>query len=417
MKGPGTAVRLSWMLFVCVASTAGAQTLPSEPISIAGGRVTVGGDVTGTWGPDDPGFFNDTDYGHSALRMLRIDVSAAVKMGPHFTFLGEVRSENTTVRPYALYLRIRPWTAREFDIQVGRVPPTFGAFARRTYAGDNPLIGYPLGYQYMTTMRADALAQSADELLQKRSQGWGFLYSVGNRAFLGGVALVSAFRWDTGVQVHGTAGMLSATAAVTAGTVSNPLFHDDNSGRQVAGRVELRPVAGLVAGTSLAWGPFLSGDAARAATVPLPARVAPGNLADGEEKAFTQTAWGADLEYSRDHYIIRFETIVSAWRLPAVRQPALPSSLDSLATYIEGRYKLRPRLYVAARVENLAFSDVTGTRTTLGWDAPVSRVEVGGGYSIQRNLLLKLAYQYNKRGAGKEIPEAHLPAVQLLFWF
>jgi predicted porin len=211
--------------------------------------------------------------------------------------------------------------------------------------------------------------------------------------------------------------MLSATAAVTAGTVSNPLFHDDNSGRQVAGRVELRPVAGLVAGTSLAWGPFLSGSAARAATVPLPARVAPGNLADGQDKAFTQTAWGADLEYSRDHYILRVETIVSAWRLPAVRQPALPSSLDSLATYIEGRYKLRPRLYVAARLENLAFSDVTGTRTTLAWDAPVSRVEVGGGYSIQRNLLLKLAYQYNKRGAGKEIPEAHLPAVQLLFWF
>ena len=38
------------------------------------------------------------------------------------------------------------------------MPPTFGAFARRTYANDNPLIGYPLAYQYMTTMRADALA-------------------------------------------------------------------------------------------------------------------------------------------------------------------------------------------------------------------------------------------------------------------
>ena len=50
------------------------------------------------------------------------------------------------VRPYALYLRIRPWLNRDFDIQVGRVPPTFGAFARRTYANDNPLIGYPLAY-------------------------------------------------------------------------------------------------------------------------------------------------------------------------------------------------------------------------------------------------------------------------------
>jgi hypothetical protein len=408
MKALGSAVRLSWMLSVCVAGSAGAQTLPSEPISIAGGRVTVGGDVTGTFGADDPGFFDDTDYGHSALRMLRIDVSAAVKAGPHFTVLGEVRSENSQVRPYALYLRIRPWTAREFDIQVGRVPPTFGAFARRTYSGDNPLIGYPLAYQYMTTMRADALARDVDELLQKRGQGWLFGYSVGNRSFGGGVALVSAFRWDTGVQVHATSGMLSATGAVTAGTVSNPLFHDDNSGRQLAGRVELRPVAGLVAGASLARGPFLSRTAARVAT---------GNLADGHDTQFTQTAWGADLEYSRDHYLIRFETIASAWRLPAVGQPALPSSLDALSTSIEGRYKLRPRLYVAARVDNLAFSDVTGTTATLAWDAPVSRVEVAAGYSLQRNLVLKLAYQYNKRGAGKELPEAHLPAVQLAFWF
>jgi predicted porin len=195
---------------------------------------------------------------------------------------------------------------------------------------------------------------------------------------------------------------------VTAGTVSNPLFHDDNSGRQLAGRVELRPVAGLVAGASLARGPFLSRTAARVAT---------GNLADGHDTQFTQTAWGADLEYSRDHYLIRFETIASAWRLPAVGQPALPSSLDALSTSIEGRYKLRPRLYVAARVDNLAFSDVTGTTATLAWDAPVSRVEVAAGYSLQRNLVLKLAYQYNKRGAGKELPEAHLPAVQLAFWF
>ena len=112
-----------------------------------------------------PGHFNYTDYEHSALRLFRVDVAAAVKAGPHFTLLGEIRSENfDTVRPYALYLRIRPWTNRDFDIQVGRVPPTFGAFARRTYANDNPLIGYPLSYQYLTTIRPDSVPASGDEL-------------------------------------------------------------------------------------------------------------------------------------------------------------------------------------------------------------------------------------------------------------
>src|SRR6185436_6936671 len=212
MTGWGRITR-AWMLLLCIAGRAGAQVLPAEPIAVAGGRLTFGGDVSATIGPKDPGFFNFTDYNHSTLRMLRVDFSAAAKAGDHFSLLAEVRSENFgQVRPYALFVRIRPWTARDFDIQVGRVPPTFGAFARRTYAGDNPLIGYPLAYQYMTTMRADALAANVDELLRKRSLGWGFRYSVGEPAPGGGVPLVTAFRWDTGVQVHVVKGILSGTA-------------------------------------------------------------------------------------------------------------------------------------------------------------------------------------------------------------
>ena len=161
-----TCARLTCLLLVVAAGGAQAQTLPSEPIALANGRVTISGDVSAGFGSEDLGFFNYTDYEHSALRMLRLDVSTAIKAGPHFTILGEIRSENLgTVRPYALYLRIKPWTLRDFDIQVGRVPPTFGAFARRTYANDNPLIGYPLAYQYLTTLRPDSIPASAEELL------------------------------------------------------------------------------------------------------------------------------------------------------------------------------------------------------------------------------------------------------------
>ena len=170
---------------------------------LADGHVTISGDVSASMAPDDPGFFNYTDYEHSALRLLRLDLSAMVKAGDHLAFLGEVRTENVdSPRPYALYVRIRPWTARAFDIQVGRVPPTFGAFARRTYASDNPLIGYPLAYQYLTSLRPDALPANADELLRMRGRGWLSNFSIGNLAPDRGVPLASAFRWDTGVQVH-----------------------------------------------------------------------------------------------------------------------------------------------------------------------------------------------------------------------
>jgi hypothetical protein len=402
-----TAARLAWLLIVCAAGAAGAQTLPSEPIALADGRVTVGGDVSASFGSADPGFFNYTDYQHSALRMLRLDVSAAAKAGPHFTLLGELRSENLgSVEPYALYLRIRPWTARDFDIQVGRVPPTFGAFARRTYASDNPLIGYPLAYQYLTTLRPDSLPASANELLLKRSLGWRVRYSIGNTDPDRGVPLVNAFRWDTGVQVHGTKGIVSVAASVTAGTVSNPLFTDDNNGRQIAGRVELRPVAGLIVGTSLARGPFVSAAAARAAA------------ADGRDGDFTETAFGGDVEYSHGYYLVRMETIVNAWRLPIVDSPALDLRLRAVSTSLEGRYKLRPGLYAAARFDRLGFSELAGTRVTEPWDAPVTRIEIGAGYSIQRNLLLKVSYQHDNRDGGDILPRvAHMSATQLVFWF
>jgi len=45
-------------------------------------------------------------------------------------------------------------------------------------------------------------------------------------------------------------------------------------------------------------------------------------------------------------------------------------------------------------------------------------VEIGGGYSIQRNLLLKGSFQHNHRDGGLLLPSvANMIAAQLVFWF
>ena len=155
---------------------------------------------------------------------------------------------------------------------------------------------------------------------------------------------------------------------------------------------------------SAARGPFVSRTAAR------------GAVGDGHDDRFTQTAWGADVEYSRDYYLLRLETIVSDWTLPIVRAPALALPLRAVSTSVEGRYKIRPGLYAAARFDHLDFSEIAGTARTDTWDAAVTRVEAGVGYSLQRNLLLKLSYQYNARDGGR-VRRLGLPAAQLLYWF
>src|SRR5436190_10324595 len=402
---------LAVAVLVGVSAPLGAQVLPSSPIVLADGHLTLGGDVAVSFAPSDTGFFNYTDYEESALRLLRLDLTAALHAGDHLAVLADVRSENAfedgfhaeRPRAYGLYVRIRPWADRAIDIQAGRVPPTFGAFGRRTYATDNFLIGYPLAYQYLTSLRPDALPANADELMRMRGRGWLSNYSIGNPAPDRGVPLVSAFAWDTGVQVHVGTELLDATGAVTAGTLAHPLFNDDNDGKQIAGRIAVHPIAGLIVGASAARGPFVSRTAARA-------------VGDGSSSQFTQQAFGADAEYSRDYYIIRFETIVNDWRLPVVRAPFLDLPLRARSTMVEGRYKILPGLYAAARYDHLGFSEITGTSGTDTWEAPVTRVEIGGGYSIQRNLLLKLSYQRNSRDGGR-VQLLNLPAIQLLFWF
>lgn len=396
-----TAVLL--LVWCCVASHAAAQTLPSEPFSLAGGRVVIGGDVAASIAPEDTGFFNFSDYEHSTLRELRVGVTTAVRLGDRLSVLGELRTENFEgVRPFALYARLRPWRGRRFDVQVGRIPPTFGAFTRKVYGHDNPLIGYPLAYQYLTSLRPDSIPANVDELLRMRGRGWLSNFSIGNLAPARGLPLVTAFSWDTGVQVVTGYRGLEVAAAVTTGSPSNPRVDEDNDGKQIAARATLRPAVGMVLGASFARGQFAS----RRATASLPS---------GGDR-FVQRAYGADVEYSRDHWIVRGEAVVSEWDIPPIRQPFIAGPLKAAAIGLEGRYTLFPGVYAAVRAEHLAFSRVRGSTRTLPWDAPVSRIEVGGGYYLQRNLVARVSLQMNRRDGGR-VPSNNLGALQLLYWF
>ena len=142
------------LLAIGVAAAAQAQDLPSGPVSLANGRVIIGTDISASITPHDDengAWFNYTDYEHNTLRLFRVGVTADMHITDRISVLTEVRSENGEgIKPYALYVRIKPWLDRSFDVQAGRIPPTFGAFARRDYGAGNPLIGYPLAYQYLT---------------------------------------------------------------------------------------------------------------------------------------------------------------------------------------------------------------------------------------------------------------------------
>lgn len=381
-----------------------AQVVPTEPISAANGRVIVGAEITGTYASEDPGFFNYTDYEYSGLRNLRIGLTAEVRATRRIQFLGELRLDHWDhLQPFALYVRLRPWPERRFDVQAGRIPTTFGAFGRGGYGTANLLIGVPLAYQYLTSIRADALPASADDLLQMRARGWLSTFPLGRLEADRGLPIINTVRADTGVQVHGVNGMFEWTGAITTGSLSNPRVSDDNDGRQIAGRIVARPVAALAIGASVARGAFLN-------------RVIEESLPDVRAEDGVQRVIGVDAEYSEGRFLVRGEVIHAQWRLPNQLRDTNERDLGARSVMAETRYRIYPGVQVAARIERLAFSTLRLGNTRQAWEAPVRRLELGGSYSFTRNVTFKGSWQRNVRDGGR-ILEDNLLATQIVYWF
>jgi hypothetical protein len=376
-------------------------------------RVSFAGEITGTFAPEDDGYFNYTDYSNSVVRLFTASVDGALHVGDRVELLGEVRLQNTDATASGLYVRVRPWRDGPLALQAGRIPPVFGRFARRGYGRSNPLIGVPLAYQYLTTLRASEVPWGSDALLAVRGRGWLVTYpryaSADPQGGYGpGLPLVSSMRWDTGVQAHVAATRYAASVALTNGSLSNPRVGDDNGGKQVAARASWQPAPAIDLGVSFSRGAFLARNATNALPVTTP------------RNRYVQTAVGVDAEGSAGYWVIRGEAIVSRWTLPEVGMPAIEDPLRAVALTLEGRYRWTPRLHVAARGERLTFSDLRGATQygTLPWDAPVSRIEVGAGYALTRHVSAKAAWQYNwRQGVDWPQPREGLLAVQVAAWF
>ena len=91
--------------------------------------------------------------------------------------------------------------------------------------------------------------------------------------------------------------------------------------------------------------------------------------------------------------------------------------LDALGVWIEGRYRLTPRLFVAGRVDRLSFSQITAeTGQAVTWDASLTRVEGSAGYYIRRNLVVRGAVQHNDRDGGRIQRRTYFSG-QIVYWF
>jgi hypothetical protein len=392
---------LAAALLVGPAARAGAQT-PPETYARTDRGLSFGAEFTGTFAPKDPGaFFDYSDYERDDLRLARVRLLAEWHLHARASLVAEIRSENGNgIDPAAWYLRWRPLESQNLDLQIGRIPPVIGAYARRAYGRDNLVIGTPLAYSYLTSLRPDALPATVDDLLRMRGRGWEPSFPVGSQATASGIPLISSSRWDEGIQARWRVRRFDLAGALTANAPATPRLTGAAHPPAISARVSTEPIPGWTLGLSAARGQWLQPDLL--------------DLFTPHPRGHRQTVVGVDTEFSRYRWIVRAEAIRSAFDLPIALAQPLDNRVDAWSGFVEGRVRLSPRWQIAARGDHLAFGAAPSS-SNLPWDARVTRGEITIGFRALRTLDLRAGWQQNWRDGGR-IRTRGVPMMQILYW-
>jgi hypothetical protein len=118
---------------------------------------------------------------------------------------------------------------------------------------------------------------------------------------------------------------------------------------------------------------------------------------------FHQRVEALDLAYSHDYLELHAEYARGEYDVPG-----FSSAVAGETWYVEAKYALGPRVFVAARAErnNYPFISPVGPATWTGSDTDFDDGEIGIGYRVSASLLAKVSYRADRW---------HLTPAQLAF--
>ncbi len=268
-----------------------------------------------------------------------------------------------------LAIRVGNLTPLNINVQAGKFDLPFGNLDGRRFPRTNALFSLPLIYEYSTAL--PEYVTPSRQVLAGQGKG-------------GGMRLLDGGMYDLGGMVFGSIGMVSYAFAVTSGTISATSYNTANANSDLGkvARITVTPLTGVTIGASYAWGAYMEEEQANPTV---------------DVNKFVQKAAGLDLEVSTGHFVFYGEGVYNVWPAPDSNQ-----TLDYkvLGYYLEGKYTIVPRLYVALRFGGLTFGNFLVDGVTQSWDYDVTEWEGGIGYFIDRNAVLKLVRRETRIHGG-----------------
>jgi len=244
-------------------------------------------------------------------------------------------------------------------VDVGRIPALIGTFASRRFSNRNPLIGEPDGYPA---------------------------------------------QYPYGALVSGASGIFD----YRAGMVSLPAVHEEytpppKEKLRPAFGVGITPVVGVRLGGSFTSGPYLN-DTLTAS-----------QLAQQSWDSYHQRVTAADLSVS-----VGYAELFAEYGRSSYEVPRRAERVYGDAYYVEAKYTVTPRLYVAARVgrNNYPFIAPVSPTFWVARNTDFHDEELGVGFRVSVRTLAKASYRQDnwKVDAGNQAfvrPGGKAVAVQL----
>jgi hypothetical protein len=105
---------------------------------------------------------------------------------------------------------------------------------------------------------------------------------------------------------------------------------------------------------------------------------------------FSQTTVGTDVSWAWRHWQVWAEAIATRFEVPNV------GDAESIAWFLEAKYKFTPRFFGAVRWNQQLFDEVPdGAGGFQPWDRDIWRLDTALGCRLTRHLQGKLQYSYS----------------------
>ncbi len=327
----------------------------------------------------------------------RLTLFFDAQIGPHIYAFVQGRADqgfDPGYKPYRIAadeyaIRYTPWDDGRVSFQIGKFATVIGNWATRHSSWESPFITAPLPYENLTGMWSSEAADSLGTL--RYWAGLGDTSEISRRDALSSRHLRLPLIWGpsytSGAAVFGHIGKFEYAAEVKNSSLSSRPKDWDATAVQwrrptFGARLGYRPNQSWNYGVSASIGTYLNNEAS-------------GTTAAGHSLSdYRQIVIGQDISYAWHHWELWAEVFEARFQIPDV------GNADSLAYYLEAKYKFTPQLFGAVRWNQQLFGtlpDRAGGEDKWGGD--IWRTDFALGYRFTAHTQLKLQYSLERRSA------------------